>query len=53
MSERKVRFGSLADIAAALPNVRFTPKADVTDRSRPVRLVPTAISERTDVGRFH
>jgi hypothetical protein len=27
-----VRFGSKADIAAALPKVRFNPKADVTEK---------------------
>jgi len=31
-----VRFGSLADIAAALSNVRFTPKADIAE-NRPSR----------------
>ena len=35
-------FGSIADIAAALPNVRSTPKADITENRRDVRFVPKA-----------
>jgi len=34
---RKVRFGSLADIAAALLNVRFTPNADIAGNCCDVR----------------
>jgi hypothetical protein len=37
-----VRFGSLADIAAALPNVALPPKADLTDHRCHVRFVPEA-----------
>jgi hypothetical protein len=32
-----VCFGSLADIAAALPNVALPPKADITEQRRHVR----------------
>jgi len=35
--QRRVRFGSLADIAAAFLNVRFTPEADITESRRHVR----------------
>src|SRR5262249_39847045 len=41
-----VRYGSLAGIAAALPNVRFTPKADIGTQSLNVRFVQMRMSVR-------
>ena len=39
-----VRFGSKADIAARLVNVRFTPNSDTDQRGRDVCFVPKADS---------
>jgi len=37
-----VRFGSLADIEAHLPDVRLPPKAEITTHEKSVRYVPPA-----------
>ena len=37
-----VSVGSLADLAAALPNVRFTPEADITENRQLIVLAVTA-----------